>query len=314
MNSLPPYIYASLLAFCFLYGCETPFEPDTAEADQQYVVEGFVEAGDQPLPTYVIITRSIPFIGEISPEVLNGLFVRGATVTVDDGDNVVPLPELCLNELPAEVRTVIASALGFDPDSSAIAFCAYVDVAGLVTQEQGRTYDLTIELADGTQLTASTTVPSAVPLSNLRWEDPPGDPNDTMATLKVTLNDPADEKNYYRYFTAANGGRLFAPFASVVDDGLFNGEEFEIPLNQAIPRNAEFDPSTGGLWTRGDSIEIKWCTIDKAHFDFWQTFDFNNNNQGPFSSYTRVSSNVDGALGIWGGYAVSYYEDVVVVE
>lgn len=51
--------------------------------------------------------------------------------------------------------------------------------------------------------------------------------------------------------------------------------------------------------------------MDETHFDFWNTLEFSRNNSGPFSSFNRVSSNVDGALGVWGGYAVGYYEDVV---
>ena len=61
----------------------------------------------------------------------------------------------------------------------------------------------------------------------------------------------------------------------------------------------------------GDSVLIKWTTIDEAHFDFWNTLEFSNANQGPFSSYTRLQSNINGGLGIWGGYSVSYYSRTV---
>ncbi|MEL6924369.1 MAG: DUF4249 family protein [Bacteroidota bacterium] len=54
------------------------------------------------------------------------------------------------------------------------------------------------------------------------------------------------------------------------------------------------------------------ANIDAAHFDFWSTLEFNAVNQGPFSAYTRIASNVEGGLGIWGGYSVSFY--TVVVE
>jgi len=302
-----------LLVLLLLHSCETPFVPDTSVSEQEYVVEGSVEAGVGALPTYVIVTRSIPFVGEVSADLFSELFVRGAKVTVSDGTQVTELAELCLQELPDDIKAIAAAALGLDPDSTTVNFCAYVDIAGAIIQEQGRTYDLSIE-TDDTVITATTTIPTSVPLYNLTWEDPPGAPNDTLATLKVTINDPANERNYYRYLSASDGGQMVAPFASVVDDALFNGDEFEFPLNKAVPRGVEVDPNTFGLWTRGDSITLKWCTIDEAHFNFWQTFDFNNNNTGPFSSYTRVASNVDGALGVWGGYAIELYEEVVELE
>ena len=308
--------YQHLLLMCcilLVFSCETPFVPDTSVSDQEYVVEGFVEAGDGALPTYVILTRSLPFVGVVGPDVFDDLFVNDATVTVWDGISETTLTELCLQDLPPDIRAVAAQTLGLDPDSTTVDFCAYVDVASSVVQEFGRSYDLTVNI-EAVQLKATTSIPQPVPLINLTWEDPPGAPNDTLATLKVTVNDPANERNYYRYLSASDGQPLVAPFASVVDDALFDGDEFEFPLNKAVPRGAEVDPNTFGLWTRGDSITLKWCTIDQAHFDFWQTFDFNNNNAGPFSSYTRVASNVEGALGVWGGYAVELYEEVVEVE
>jgi len=108
-----------------------------------------------------------------------------------------------------------------------------------------------------------------------------------------------------------NGEPFTTPFGSVGDDALFDGQEFEFPLNRAFSRGDSIDPNTAGLWMRGDTMAIKWCTIDEAHYNFWQTFDFNRNSGGPFSSYTRVTSNVDGALGVWGGYSVFQWGDVV---
>ena len=43
----------------------------------------------------------------------------------------------------------------------------------------------------------------------------------------------------------------------------------------------------------------------------WNTLEFSNANQGPFASYTRLESNINGGLGIWGGLSVSYYTRVV---
>jgi len=308
------YINNSILIFVLLTlvlaGCTEEFIPNTQESEQEFVVEGFIEAGESETPTYVLLTKSVPFLSTIDLNTFNNIFVNDAKVTVNDGTNTVELQEFCLDELPPEVREAAALALGFDPDSTTLNICAYVDFLDLIDRQEGGVYDLKIEV-ENQVITARTTIPEHVPLFNLRWDDPPGEPSDTIARLWVTIDDPAGEANFYRYFTEQNNEGLISPFSSVVDDKFFNGKEFEFPLTKAEPENGDFDADTFGWFYRGDSIRIKWMTIDEPHFEFWNTLEFSHNNSGPFSSYNRVSSNVDGALGIWGGYAVKYYEEFV---
>jgi hypothetical protein len=97
----------------------------------------------------------------------------------------------------------------------------------------------------------------------------------------------------------------------VTEDVFFNGKTFEFQLLKAENINEDLDPETFGLYTIGDSIGIKWCNIDKDHFEFWNTLEFSNANQGPFAGYTRIDSNIEGGLGIWGGYSVSFYRLLV---
>lgn len=293
-----------------MVSCTEEFVPDTIEEDQQLVVEGFIEYGEGAMPTFVLLTRSIPFISTVDVNTFNDVFVNDAMVTVFDGTNTVVLEEYCLDDLPDDIREAAAEALGFDPDSTTLNICAYVDLLDLIDRKEGGSYDLKIEVEDQT-ITATTTIPEYIPLFDLRWDDPPGEPSDTLARLWVTIDDPENKANFYRYFTEQNDEGLIAPFSSVTDDKLFDGKEFEFPLTKAEPRGGDFEANEFGLYFRGDSIRIKWMTIDEAHFEFWNTLEFSRNNSGPFSSYNRVSSNVEGALGIWGGYAIRYYEEFV---
>lgn len=303
------FVFLSIL----LIGCTEEYIPDTSVEDQKYVVEGFIEAGESTMPTYVLLTKSVPFLSTIDLETFNNIFVNDAKVTVFDGVNTVELQEFCLDELPPEIRDAAALALGLDPDSISLNICAYVDLLDVIDRKIGGEYDLRIEV-DNEIITASTTIPEFVPLFNLRWDDPPGEPSDTVARLWVTIDDPENETNFYRYFTEQKGEGLLAPFSSVVEDKFFNGKEFEFPLTKAEPRGGDFDADNFGFYFRGDSIRIKWMNIDEPHYEFWNTIEFSRNNSGPFSSYTRVASNVDGALGIWGGYAVGYYEEFVPLK
>jgi len=292
-----------------LAGCEEEFLPEIPDSEPQLVVEGYIEAGERPTPPYVLLTRSIPFFSDIDFEELGDLFVHGAEVRVSDGEREVQLQEICWSELPPPLQKEAARLFGFQPDSLRIDFCAYVDLSFSMSGEVGKTYHLTVQ-AEGQTLRAQTSLPPPVPLDSLHFVDAPGEPNDTLAQLRVFLPDPPGQANFYRYFVRVNDGPLLPGFPSVTDDRLFDGQRFELPLARPESRETDFgdlDFSTLGMFTVGDSILLKWTTLDEAHFNFWNTLEFNAANQGPFSSYTRIDSNIEGGLGIWGGYTALYY-------
>ncbi len=290
-----------------LSACEETFIPETDPADQEIVVEGYIEAGDRPTPPYVILTRSFPFFREINANQINDSFVHDATVEVSNDEKSVLLTEFCFEELDATQKEFAAALLGVNPDSVGFNFCAYTDLSFSMMGEEGKTYQLAIDVG-GKQLTATTSIPLHVPLDTLRFFPPPGEPNDTLLQLRCIVNDPGGVPNYYRYFSKINSGPFLASFTSVTDDRLFDGQRFEFPLSKAEPVASDIDPLTFGLYHRGDTLTLKWVTFDKAHFDFWNTLEFNAANQGPFSNYTRVDHNIVGGLGIWGGLSATYYE------
>lgn len=298
----------------FFVSCETEFEPDIVTTDvEQYVVEGYIEGGDQPTPPYLTLTKSFGFNTEISLETVNELYVHDAIVTIDDGTNQVTLQEVCLNELTPEQKELVGEFFGIDVDSIAIDFCVYVDLSFQMMGEIGKTYNLHIETGDKI-LTSSTTIPTHAPLDSIKFVELPTLGIDSLLELRCFFNDIPDEANYYRYWTQINDEPLLANVSSVTDDRFFDGLAFEFPLSKAESRDTEFDPVTFGLFTRGDTATIKWANLDETHFNFWNTLEFNALNQGPFSNFTRIESNIEGGLGIWGGYSVSYSTKIVETE
>jgi hypothetical protein len=303
------YSFQAMIVFTLMvgiYGCQESYLPDTSEEDQLIVVEGFIESGEGSNPTFVLLTKSLPFIGEIDAQRIEELFVRGAKVVVSTEEEEYSLTEICLDQLPPEIVREAALFLDLDPDSLLFNLCAYVDVFNQIPRREGGRYNLTVH-TENAVLTASTTIPRYIPLYGFRWDDPPGNPNDSLATLYARVDDFPDEANFYRYRTGKIGEPLESPFASVANDVFFDGQSFEFILNKAEPRGSDIDPELFGLYPRGDSILIKWSNIDQDHFNFWNSLEFSANSAGPFSSYTRVSSNISGGLGIWGGYASGYY-------
>lgn len=295
MKPIQLYIFITLVSV--FAACTEPFVPDTSP-EAKIVVEGFITAGDNALPPYVFITKSIPFFDSIDLNQFSENFVNDAVVQVTFEDQVYELNPIC--EVPAAFEEAAEELLGFNPNSTEIEVCIYVDLFQQIPIKINMPYYLDIEV-DGEHYTANTTIPRAVELSNFRWDEPPGEANDTLARLFTTIEEPPGP-DFYRILISNNDGPFIAPFASVTNDLLFENRAFETPVNNVLEPGEEIDPNTFGLWKVGDSTIIRWMTIDEAHFNFWNTRDFNANSGGPFSSYTRVDGNVDGALGIWGGY------------
>jgi hypothetical protein len=313
------HILYSIIFLLAIQGCEEEFIP-VGSNESEYVVEGYVEAGEGALPVYVLLTKTFSFYNSIGRDQLAEIFVKDALVSVQkDNEPPVQLTEICLNDLPPAFQKQAAELFGVQFDSVSGLYpdiCAYIDVNGDITGAEGSEYHLMIEVA-GSLITATTFIPEFVGLDSIWFTEPPGEPNDTLAEMNCLITDPEGLPNYYRYLTAVNSRPLISNFGSVTDDAFFDGKEFEFPLQKAeyeTDSSETLDFNTFGLWERGDTSTLKWCCIDKPHFDFWLTFETNRNNQGPFSSYNRVAFNINGGIGIWGGYSVHTYEQIVPLK
>ncbi|NNF02092.1 MAG: DUF4249 family protein [Bacteroidia bacterium] len=74
-----------------------------------------------------------------------------------------------------------------------------------------------------------------------------------------------------------------------------------LPLERGQSSADEIDFDTYGYFWRGDTVTLRWMNIDKAHYDFWNTLE-NDAGDNPFSSPVQIKSNIQGGLGVWGGY------------
>ena len=306
----PFTILILLMTLVLFQACEQEYIPVNSGEGPKYVVEGYVEAGQNPFAPYVILTSSFDFYGSFTPDDFTAAYVHDADVRVSDGSKEVLFTEICFSELDSSIREEVAARFGFNADSLAVDICVYVDVLNQLQPQIGKTYNLTIHAGEDV-ITASTTIPPHVPFDSLHFAPPPGEPNDTLAQLECSISDPAGQRDFYRYFMATNDGGFETSFSSVFEDLFFDGKSFDFSLFNPATQDGDSDPDEFGLYFVGDTITIKWCNLDEDHFNFWNTLEYSNNNQGPFSSYTRLDSNINGGLGIWGGYSVSYYKQVV---
>ncbi len=296
-------LFVLLLPLVFT-ACEEEFIPGIENFEPQFVIEGYIEAGPDQLPPYVIITQSMPFTTSLSAHDFSELFVHNAVVLVVNGQDTLQLTEFCLSNIPPEFQELAAELLGISVNGDGVDFCVYTDITGSMMGEVGGVYELIVQLEDAT-LKAITTIPQHVPLDSV-WFVPVAGSSELME-MRCRISDPPHLTSFYRYFTSVNNSGFVAGFNSVIDDEFFDGQQFEFPLLRAPLPNEELSRETFGYYRRGDMAGLKWCNIDRAHFDFWNTFEYNSNSSGPFSSYTRIKSNIAGGTGIWGGVSFSTY-------
>ena len=299
-----------LLVFIFaitLFSCEKEIEITLPEAERKLVVEGNIEQGQPP---FLMLTKTQGFFDPTDLNSIQNSFVHGATVTVSNGTNTVQLTELCTSQLPDSLKPAVAELIGVSLDAIVnFDFCLYSTLDPTIFGEIGKTYALSIQ-AEGKNLSATTTIPTPVPMNRYWYKDQPGFTN--FGYLWFELNDPPTIGNAYRLYTQRKGkdSRFIPADGSVFDDGFFNGLVFEAFIFRGHePNSNEPDDiaETSEYFEQGDTIYTKFCSIDQPHFQFLQSFEiaaFNNGN--PFAAPATIKSNITGGLGVWGGYAASF--------
>ena len=324
-----------LLVTLSLFSCEAvlvaPVEP-FRQGDELWV-EGFIEAyapgqgaaDEERRPPYVFIRKTIAPDDSYTVQDLEDIFVKGAIVQIVGSDGQeVELAGVCLDDFVGDSRQDVINDFDLDQieipavgvRADTINFCLYIDARRELIPRIGETYDLKITLPnDDGIITASTTIPPHVPIDSFYYVSPFADttsfPN--VKQMRILLNDPDTLKSYYRYFTKVNNESFIPGYDSVIDDVIFDDNVMDFPLLKGEPRSLL--TNTGGNlfgnYQVGNDVTIKWCNIDESHYAFWDSFEFNLDNSGIFSSYIGTEWNVEGALGIWGGYSVSFYRDTV---
>lgn len=307
-------VFLSLLMMVFLLSCEKDIIIDLPDAEVKLVVEGNIE---QDRPPFVILTKSSPYFEPTDLTSLRQLFVSGALVTVSNGTNTVQLTEICTDQLPDSLLPAVAELIGVSlTNLQTFGFCVYTTLDTTMYGEIGKSYNLYIE-ADGKVATSSSQIPSLVYMNRYWYKDQPGFSN--FGYLWFELSDPPQYGNAYRVFTKRVGkdSRFIPVFGSVFKDQFINGLTFEgtFARGQEVNSQAPDDlAETSEYYQQGDTVIIKFCTIDMPHFNFWETFEMASFSSGnPFSAPTMVETNINGGLGVWGGYGVTY-DTLVLVD
>jgi hypothetical protein len=301
-----------LVLIPFLWACEKDMTLDLPEGKARIVVEGHIE---QDSPPVVVLTRSIPIFSGFKPEDIEAAFVHNARVFVSEGNQEFALQEINSDNLPPSLLKLIEEQYGVkrDPATGKLPFRFSFYTTSRLLGKTGRNYRLRIETEDES-LSASTSIPNLTPIDSL-WYKPHADPkNDSLVMLWYRYRDPDTLGNNARYFTKRNRESYYPGYyASVFTDEFINGAaKIDFPLARGESKAGKPDFDTYGYFRKGDTITVKWCTIDYAHFNFWLSLENDFNSRGnPFGAPISIQSNIKGGLGIWGGYGVTYHRLII---
>lgn len=275
--------------------CEKNVTVDIPQADELLVVEGYIE-NDQP--ALLALSRTLPFFGSINLSNVTQNTVTGARIIVSDGITIDTL-----QQLPG-IGVYFSNLLG----------------------EAGKTYNLRVE-AEGKVLTATTKIPIPVTLDSTWWKV--DGQRDSLGFIWARMTEPDTLGNCYRWFAqrinrytfGSESGRqkdsiFIAPLGSVFEDKFINGRAFNFSFPRGSTTNSGKDDDLNDerfFFKRGDTVVIKFASIDRAHFEFWRTAENQiQNNGSPFGSPAPITSNIIGGLGIWGGYGAAF--DTVIAR
>lgn len=265
-----------LLGALILPSCQTTDDFPTEE--KKLVVDGWIEQG---AGAQVILTFTSDYLTNVDSVSALSFMASHAKVSVT-------------NVSVNEVLTLHPSDVYFPP----LVYSGY-ELKG----KTGNSYQLEV-ISNGQKHTAQATIPSP-PIIDSVWME---EVNDTSAVIRLRINDPAQEVNYYRVFTQRVGidKRFIPAYLPNFSDELFNGTIFETPIYLGDETNLHRKKSMYFKWN--DEILIKVCSMDKQAYEYWTRVQMQlSGTKNPFASNGKaLPTNITGnAIGYWCGYGVT---------
>lgn len=273
-------IFIPAILFC-LPSCEKELKLDLPVTPSRLVVEGWIENGQR---AEIILSHSVPYFSVIDSNSILDFPETHAKVTLFSNDE-------------EEILTLKPNQNYFPP----FVFGS-VDIKG----ETGKTYSIEI-ISERDTVTATTTLVDPVELDSVWFEPDPG--KESLGRLWIQISDDPLNENYYRLLYKRKGKdkTFISGNISTFSDVLINGRTVEMGFLRGFSSVIDMEEENYFEW--GDTITVKFCTVDKVQFDFWNVY------QGKMlassnplaTSNNQLRSNVSGGLGIWTGYGATYY-------
>lgn len=309
-----------IVSFAFiLSSCIKDITLDLPPYETKIVVEGRIEPG---IPPFVLLSNSLNLFAPTSVSDLEDNFITNAQVFVSNGVDTIQLDLLCTDSLPAQFIPIVAELLGYTPeDLQNISICAYTTLDPSWFGIVGMTYNLEINHEGETYL-SSTSILNPIPLDSLYFVERDNVPG--FGYMHAQLTDPLGPGNAYRWQTKRTNlysdgtpkdPVILAPFNSAFDDQFFDGLQFGWYYdNPGSYLDSTIEGSKKGFYQIGDTVVVKWSTINYDVFQFLRYEDAQIANGGsPFASPINIPSNIsNNGLGLWAGFSPVF--DTVVCQ
>ena len=265
----------------FFVSCTKNIQLNVPSAPTEITVEGHIEPGGL---AYLYLSTNFSFFGNISiSNILTQNVIHNAVVTISDGTTTDTMEET----IPS------------------IGFYQSKHMTGVI----GKTYSLVVK-AIGQTATATTTLLTQIPLDTAWFSIKQG--KDTLGFITARLTSPLPAGHCYRWMAQRIGKdtTYLAPSFSVFNDQFFSGQTIQFGYQRGMfPGSTAKDDTDAesGYFKIGETVSIKFCTIDQTAYTFYNTY-YTQQVQGgnPFASSSPVIGNIQGGQGIWCGYGTSY--------
>jgi Domain of unknown function (DUF4249) len=254
------------IASMTLMSCEKVIDLDLNSTDPKVIIEGIIT--DQNEPFKVTINKTVNF-----SDANNYPVVTKATVTIaDDAGNSEVLTEAVAGTYKS--KNLVGTS--------------------------GRTYTLTV-IAEGKTYTAKSTMPSKVPITDLKFQiaPQPGSTEDKYVICPQFI-DPKGMGNNYRFIQSTT--KKTDKTIIVANDNVEDGKPNARPI---ISRDLDI--------LLNDTATIEMHCIDKATYDYFYSLSQSSGN-GPGGGATPANpiTNIQGgALGYFAAYTVQKSSKVV---
>lgn len=309
------YSWIFILVF-ILSGCTKEVHVDIPGFSEKVVIEGTIETDGMPM---VLISKNKDVYAPTSQAEVLGSYLSGAEVWVSDGTTTIQLTEICTNNLPAGMDTVVANYLGVPPELiSQVGICAYIGLDPNFKGEVGKTYTLKVNF-EGKTYEASSTITDPISLHDPYWKEETAADMQGYGMIYYRINDPAPIGNAYKLEVRRMNlnehgepidSRYSKPFSAYFDDEFFNGEDIEMNTDNPMTYNDTLmDRKYRGYFQKGDTVSLKLSTYEHSIYRFLYSITFQQMmGSSPFSTPTNPEGNIPGALGAWIAFSPTYLE------
>jgi hypothetical protein len=291
MKPIIPYLLFLVVIITLATGCEKEITVDLPPGRQSLVVEASINQLFTNL-NYVYISKTLDYF---NPNVsFNG--IRNALVyitpgTINGNDTSYSLSERVRFYDIGTVPGIDTLLKGFTGIYTNPVFSPLVGIP----------YKLEV-FAEGQSVTGVTTIPKIIEIDTLFYRQEINKYNgDTDMFVTFEFNDGPEQNNYRLFGRRGTDSVLIgwgaSDFSREFDDEL---------VNHGTRPYTFFRP-----FNYSDTLDLYLTSIGRKEYLFWTSYQEAANNGGPFATPAEAKSNIQGAIGSFTGYGVSYKRTVL---